>query len=175
MIQRTLLPAIVAALAIPALAALAAPEFDRGDKPMVAPLNDPEIMKAAFEARRTLPTFWRLLADNPQHPEAFAVKVAFPGERGIVDYLWLVNIKHHGNKVIGVLDNGPDARPDLHLGQTVTANVSDVEDWSIAVNGRQFGHYTTRVLIKRDPKAAAQLRSILSDRPMPTAADFNSH
>jgi len=134
---------------------------------IISPENDPDLIKAEQEARRTLPMFWQLLALHPEYSSAFSVKAGFDTDMGFVDYLWLVNLKRDGDKVTGVLDNEPDGLPNLHVGDTVRVDEARIIDWLLAVDDRQYGHFTTRVLLKRDAKMAEQLKNILSSEPLP--------
>jgi uncharacterized protein YegJ (DUF2314 family) len=143
---------------------------------IVAPENDPDLIKAEQEARRTLPMFWRLLAQNPKYAAAFSVKAGFDTKKGFIDYLWLADIKKDGDQIAGTLENEPDALPNLHAGSKVRVREARIIDWLILSEGRQYGHFTTRVLLKRDPKIAAQLKDILSSDPLPPQfKDLSAH
>jgi uncharacterized protein YegJ (DUF2314 family) len=155
--------------------ALAAPSRDLDGGIVTGRDDDPEIMQAEAEARRTLPLFWRLLADNPQHAEAFAVKAAFKTNRGFTDYLWIADLKRVRGRIMGRLENEPDAPLGLHVGSPVTVTEDRVIDWTIAKDGRQYGHYTTRVLAKHHPKQAEELKSILSPTPLSPGLTSDSH
>ncbi len=97
------------------------------------------------------------------------VKVGFPITKPVksVEYMWVNHLKLDGDTVTGKLDQDPDFRPDLKYGRTVSFMESQIIDWAIRYKGRQYGHFTTRVLIKGHPKDEAEMKKILSDDPYP--------
>jgi uncharacterized protein YegJ (DUF2314 family) len=157
------------------LALAAGQAFGRADKTIsrggltFVPTDMPEMARAEAEARRTLPLFWRSLSRQPPDQPGFIVKVGFPITKPVksIEFMWVNHLKRDGGIVTGRLDQDPDFRPDLKYGQIVSFKESQIIDWAIRYKDRQYGHFTTRVLIKGHPKDAADMKTIISDDPYP--------
>jgi len=95
--------------------------------------------------------------------DSFAVKVAFPTGNGN-EHIWVDVISHTGDDITGTIDNNPEFRPDLKDGMTVTVKEANVSDWGYLRDGRLYGNFTTRVLVKHmAPDEAAQVKAMLSE------------
>lgn len=107
--------------------------------------NDQELQQAIKTARGQLPKFEERL----KHPEAgdrFAIKAKFatPIEP---EYLWIKDPVQKGTEFTGILDQVPIAVPNVHKGDRVTVNESDVVDWFVRrADGSMAGRFTDLVL-----------------------------
>jgi uncharacterized protein YegJ (DUF2314 family) len=169
--KRACIPLLSLCLALTASAAFSATSktVPGGGDLVFSPPDMPEMVQAKAEARRTLPLFWRWLSQQKPDQPGFIVKVGFPITQPVksVEFMWVNNLKRDGDKVTGKLDQVPSFRPDLKYTQTVSFKESQIVDWAIRYQGRQYGHFTTRVLIKGHPKEEAEFKKILSDDPYP--------
>jgi len=165
------IPLLSLCLALTAGAALSATNktVSGGGDLVFSPPDMPEMVQAEAEARRTLPLFWRWLSQQKPDQPGFIVKVGFPITQPVksVEFMWINHLKRDGDTVTGMLDQVPDFRRDLKYRQTVSFKESQIVDWAIRYKGRQYGHFTTRALIKGHPKEGAALKTILSDDPYP--------
>lgn len=163
---------LAAALSVAASGAVAGPPRpDNGppsDTVVMYEPDDREMNAAIDAAKATLPSFWRLFATDDVVAETGGLKVAFPVRGGGNEYMWLSNITRDGKTIRGVLDNIPemDIEP-VAKGDTLTIDPARIVDWYYVRNGRMYGSYTTRVMLKHlSPREAADYRSVLSDRPV---------
>ena len=130
--------------------------------------DDAEMNAAIAAARKTLPVFWKHLQAKPD--EASSLKVGLATSNGH-EHIWVSDIEAKGDKITGRLANDPDNLPGLKLGSPVSFTESQISDWAYAKNGKLYGHYTTRVVIKHiDPAEAAQVRAMLSENPVESDA-----
>ena len=161
--MRALLTVLFAGLllAAPAGAALAQ---DRPHTVTGARKGDVEIRAARDEARRTLPDFWRRLEADPQLRERASLKVEFvKGENS--EAMWVGQLRRGPDgRIMGVLNNKPVMVTNVKQGDAVTVDPDLIMDWTYHRGGRAWGHYTTRVLLKRMPaEQRAQYDGYFSD------------
>jgi len=148
----------------------AAPEgnaqiIDQGDNIVDFAGDDAEMSAAKLRARQTLPTFWRHLASHPEMEHD--LKVGMPTTGGSLEHIWVGDIKDEGNKIAGRLVNDPVDLAGLSMGSPVTFTRDQITDWAYVKDGKLYGHYTTRVVVKHlDPAEAAQLNAMLSQNPV---------
>lgn len=160
--------AAAAALALAACApALTPPPGD----PLILVAADDKAMNAATgQAQRTLPRFLGYLEDNPQLAPDASVKVALPmlsvdGE----EHIWVTPFVRLGpDRFTGLLANQPNNLGRLNIGDPVAFTSDQVSDWALTLRGREYGSFTTRVLLARMPETEAdRLRRVLSESPIP--------
>ncbi len=110
--------------------------------------DDPEMLAAQAEARRTLDTFLADLANPPPGHTGHAIKTVFyDGEVG--EHMWVGNLRWDGTRFTGTLDNTPVNVRNYQEGQTVTVERAAVEDW-VYMNGEEMvGGTTVAVLLRR--------------------------
>lgn len=107
--------------------------------------DDPKMLAAIDKARSTADTFIAALnAPMPSQAE-FAVKLGVKdGEK--VEHMWLSPVRFEGGKFHGVINNDAELVRTVKLGDTVTAEKSEISDWMYVQDGRLVGGYTIRVL-----------------------------
>ena len=109
---------------------------------------DKSLDPAIADAKATLPVFWRHLDGDPLITDP-AVKVAFPTQHGGTEYLWIFVDSHSGEAFRGRVGNEPEDVPSVRAEQPYTGKISEITDWSYAKNDKQYGQYTTRILVKQ--------------------------
>ena len=72
-------------------------------------------------------------------------------------------------RYIGYLANDPNHMPNKQIGSKVHFSAQQIRDRGyFGANGKLFGHYTTRVLVKTLPQNQAKpILDLLSDYPVP--------
>jgi uncharacterized protein YegJ (DUF2314 family) len=131
--------------------------------------DDPDMNRAIAQARETLPSFWRLFSTDRDVAETASLKMAFPvpGTKDGNEYMWLIDIRRDGRTIKGVLDNQPESIRNLKKGDTVTIDPERISDWSYVRDGRMYGSYTTRVMLKHlSEQEAEEYLEFLSVRPL---------
>lgn len=127
--------------------------------------TDAEMNAAMAEARRTLPTFWKLLASDPVVAETGKIKVGFDTSGGL-EHIWVREVRYEKGVVRGLLDNRP-VYLEASKGDPVTIDPAKISDWSYIRNDRMYGSFTTRVMLPSlDPEQREGLRQFLSDKPL---------
>ena len=110
--------------------------------------DDPEIVHAITQARRTVPSFLAALRDPKPNQESFAVKYPFKeGEQ--VEHMWVEKVSYDGSVLRGVLNNYPERLRNLEADQPVEVSPAEVSDWMYVEDGRLIGGYTMRVTFRR--------------------------
>ncbi|MDO9223481.1 MAG: DUF2314 domain-containing protein [Caulobacter sp.] len=137
------------------------------DPVTMIPDSDREMKAAVAEAVRTLPMFWSLYASDEQVRTSGKLKVGFPfGDDGR-EHMWLRDIRREDDRITGVLENIPEAPMAIRKGDRVPIDPAEISDWSYSRDGRLFGNFTTRAMLKYlEPALVRQLRQLLSDRPL---------
>jgi len=155
---------------------LAGPALADAPKRVVS--SDWQISQAWAAARATLPT--ALGATEKRYgwfSPSLALKVALPVENPDVqaEMIWVDRIRRNGTMFEARLAGYPHHMPAMRMGDTVDFFYDQIADWAVqAVDGRFYGYYTTRVLIKSmDPERAAKYQATLVDNPLPPGWRFN--
>lgn len=108
---------------------------------------------------------------------SLALKVALPVADPEVqaEMIWVDRIRRKGVMFEARLAGYPRHMPDKRMGATVSFFHDQIADWAVqAVDGRFYGYYTTRVLIKSmEPDRAAKFRATLVENPLPPGWRFN--
>jgi len=125
--------------------------------------NDAEMNAAIAKARETLPQFW-LLFDHPQNSETdFCLKVMIK-DKDQVEHFWAVDIERKDGKVFGVINNDPEFVRTVKIGERIEIPASDISDWLYEREGKMYGNYTLRVLMKHMSKKEAEAyKQMLAD------------
>lgn len=110
--------------------------------------DDPEMMAATAEARRTWPEFVKTFGKKPENSESFSAKFPFeaPDQK---EFMWVEVISISGDTVVGRLGNDPVWVKDLKLGDEVKMKVSELSDWMYLKDGEIVGGYTVKVLMEK--------------------------
>ncbi|WP_099246759.1 DUF2314 domain-containing protein [Pelagimonas phthalicica] len=139
--------------------------------------SDWQIARAWSEARATLEyAIGAMEKRNGWFSPSLAFKVALPVDHEVgVEMVWVDKIRRDGQTFKARLANHPTYMPGRRMGDTVDFFHAQIADWAVqAVDGRFYGYYTTRVLIKdMNPERAAKYRALLIDNPLPPEWRFN--
>ena len=93
----------------------------------------------------------------------FAVKVPIQ-DKGETEHFWLTDIVYRNGKFEGVIGNEPGMVTNVKNGQKWTVKKSDISDWLFMRDGKMYGNYTIRPLLKTmSEEEAAKFRSILAN------------
>lgn len=127
--------------------------------------GDPEMGAAIDAARGSLERFRGDFRER--RGERFVVKVAIPieGANGR-EHIWMNLDSIEGDSFVGRLANEPQRLAPLVKGSPYRAGSAMISDWGYVRDGRMYGNYTTRVMLKRIPAQQAEgLRKVLSPQP----------
>ncbi|MEM7428744.1 MAG: DUF2314 domain-containing protein [Pseudomonadota bacterium] len=135
------------------------------DEVVAVPDSNREMVNAITRARETLPTFFRLKSAPEPGQQGFALKVAISDSRN-TEHFWLKDIDSKGNGFTGTIDNTPRSVTHVRYGQRYDFPQKDISDWMYRWNGKIYGGYTIRVLLKMIPASeAARLKAMLAFEP----------
>lgn len=130
-----------------------------------------ELDAAHAEAVKTLPVFWsKFYAKAPELSE-FAIKVELPTPDGGSEAIWAEPIREAKDEVVVRLLNDGERLP-LKFGAEVRAPAAKIWDWTYTKDGKAYGHFTTRVLLKQaTPDQRAQAEGMFSPTPLEAKAE----
>lgn len=115
--------------------------------------RDERMNAAKDQARRTMPRFLGLLAENA--PGTYAIK--FPlTQNGATEHIWLQVDAHRNGMFSGRIANNPVNGSRHRMGDRLTVPAAQVEDWSVTDRDVILGGYTARVAIADLPEDKAQ-------------------
>ncbi len=117
--------------------------------------GDDEVMNRATEAaKNTIKTFDSALRSRNPSSQRFSLKAKFDKPYG-AEHIWVGNISINNGRYFGVVDNVPNAIPNLKIGDAIEVN--NITDWMYIENGVLRGGYTIRVL--RDRMSAEERKA----------------
>lgn len=120
-----------------------------------------EMDKAIARARSEVDSFISELS-NPTGTD-HAVKAPIE-DNGKVEHFWLIDVSYKDGWFEGTINNEPGIVSNVKIGQKWTVRKEDISDWMYIKNGKIYGNYTLRPLLKTMPKDQAdKWRSILAD------------
>jgi uncharacterized protein YegJ (DUF2314 family) len=164
--MRLLALLMAAALMAAPVAACAQDAEDPSNIVEVAP-EDVEIHAARETARQALPGFWARFDSDPVVRETGLLKVVFPAKGGSTEVMWVRELVRKNGVVTGLLDNVPTLDVGLVTDQPVTVDLSKVVDWGYVRDGKRWGFFTPRLMLKRLPTdQAAELGETFSPTPI---------
>lgn len=138
---------IAAPLMLCALPSVALAQNADADPTIYIEADDPVMDAAIAEAQRTLPEFLAVLDDPPRGASEFAIKFPLGGW----EHIWVDNLRHQGDRIVGNLANAPE-QEGHRLGERVSVPLAEISDWAYrAPDGVMQGHRTTRVLFAQFP------------------------
>lgn len=123
--------------------------------------DDPDLNRAAADARRTIGFFWRELEwENHRIIPALdmsAVKfalfeagadreAALAADPPQVEYIWMSDPMFDGREIRGTLVNDPHFLKGYEAGQAMSVSPDDVVDWMYVSNDDVFGGFTVEVI-----------------------------
>jgi len=93
----------------------------------------------------------------------FAVKAPIQ-DKDETEHFWLTDIVYRNGKFEGVIGNDPGIVTNVKSGQKWTIKKSEISDWMFMRDGKMYGNYTMRPLLKTMPEEeAAKFRSMLAN------------
>ncbi len=125
--------------------------------------DDPEIMAAISKARETLPHFWQVF-DKPERGESgFSLKVRITDKKGIEQF-WATDVERRDGKMMGTINNDPNAVVSVKLGDRIEIPEADITDWLYMRDGKMVGNRTLKPLFKKMPAAEVErLKRMMAD------------
>lgn len=95
--------------------------------------------------------------------ENHAVKVAIKdGEN--TEHFWLIDVAFRNGQFEGTINNDPGVVSNIKIGQKWSAKQEEISDWMFMRDGKMFGNYTMRPLLKTLPAAeAAEFRAMFAE------------
>ena len=110
--------------------------------------DDPKMLAATAEARKTWPEFVKAFRNKPENSESFAAKFPFdaPDQK---EFMWVEVVSINGDTVVGRLGNDPVWVKDLKIGDQVKMKISELSDWMYLKDGEIVGGYTVKVLMEK--------------------------
>ena len=121
----------------------------RDGRVVLVPTGDPAMTKAFAKARSGLDGFLAKLASPPSGAEGFAIKIPI-GDRGEVEYFWLIDLTQNGDNLSGVVNNSPDTVGNVQKGQRINFHRGDVADWMYFENGKMTGNFTACAMLSKE-------------------------
>lgn len=123
--------------------------------------DEQEMDAAIARARSEVDSFISELT----HPTGTDHAVKAPiTDAGQTEHFWLINVSFANGEFKGTIDNDPGIVGNVKAGQPWTIRKADISDWMFMRNGKMYGNYTMRPLLKTMPEdEAAKYRSILAD------------
>lgn len=107
--------------------------------------REEDLALAVEEARRRWPEFVTAFENRTSDVPGFLIKAPF-GSGENVEFMWAEVTALEGDMILGILKNHPHAIPQLHEGDRVRVNVSDLNDWLCVIAGQAVGGFTQAAL-----------------------------
>ncbi len=134
--------------------------------------EDAEMNAAIQRAQDTLPMFIKALQSLKPTQTSFMVKAKFPyGGSNAAEHLWIRDVTYNGKQFEGFIANEPLYVQNIHLGDHIVVEMSDVSDWMIIEDGRLLGGFTIYVLRSRMSKSEreqfdSEMEYTIGDAPL---------
>lgn len=116
---------------------------------------DQQEMDAAMaRARSEVGSFIVELA-NPTGTD-HAVKAPIE-DNGQTEHFWLIDLTYQDGQFGGTINNDPDIVGNVKIGQKWKVASNEISDWLYMKDGKMFGNYTMRPLLKTMPEEEAKM------------------
>lgn len=93
----------------------------------------------------------------------FGVKAPIEDD-GQVEHFWLTDVTYSNGTFEGLIGNDPGMVTNVTFGQKWTIGKSEISDWMYMKDGKMYGNYTMRPLLRTMPEEeAAVFRSMLAE------------
>ena len=149
-------------MGILATTGVACSEHER-DKVVNVATDDPEMLAAIAQARRTLPTFWQVFETPDRGERGFALKVRVTDKTG-TEHFWVTDIARRDGTISGTINNDPNLVGNVKLGDRIEISEADISDWLYMRDGKMVGNHTVRPLFKRmSASEVERIKKILAD------------
>ena len=123
--------------------------------------DEKEMEAAIARARSEVDSFIAEL--SKRNGSDFAVKVPIQ-DKDETEHFWLTDIVYRNGKFEGVIGNNPEIVTNVKNGQKWTVKKSEISDWMFMRDGKMYGNYTIRPLLKSMPeKDAEKFRSMMAN------------
>ena len=114
--------------------------------------QDAEMNEAIKKSRLTFGEFLAAFRSKNPSQRNFSVKMPFATEYGS-EHIWLTNMDIKDEKLVGIVDNLPQAVNAVRLGDVVEIDGEKITDWFYIDNEKLVGGLTIRVLRDRMSKS----------------------
>lgn len=123
--------------------------------------DEQEMDAAIARARKEVDSFIAELSKG--NGTEFAVKVPIE-DKEEVEHFWLTDIVYRDQKFHGVIGNEPGIVSNVKLGQKWSVKKLEISDWMFMREGKMYGNYTVRPLLKTMPEEKAEaIKSMLAN------------
>lgn len=127
---------------------------DRASQPgPITEFDEAEMDAAIARARGEVDSFIAEL-NNPTG-DGHAVKIPITDD-GEVEFFWLVDVAYQNGKFAGVINNEPAMVANVKLGDRREVGKAEIADWMYLRDGKMYGNYTMRPLLKSMPEDQAK-------------------
>lgn len=123
------------------------PAVIEGNKVSLA-ADDADIAASTQKAQSTLDEFIEALKKDSKE-EMLSIKVKVPTPGGSFEHMWLINPVYKDGKFSGTVDEDAFEIPNLKMGDKITVDREDVEDWLISRDGKFKGGFSIDAIAKR--------------------------
>ena len=110
--------------------------------------GDPEMLAAFDAARRSVAGLIMRFRELKSQGIYATVKVPVR-ENGVVEHIWLSDIRFSDGQVHGFLSNTPLELPTWSYGDPISVRLDQISDWMVISNGHLIGGYTLFVIRDR--------------------------
>jgi uncharacterized protein YegJ (DUF2314 family) len=123
--------------------------------------DEQEMDAAIARARRDVDSFISELSQPTGTNHAVKAPIEDVGE---TEHFWLTDVTFQNGEFKGTINNDPGIVGNVQFGQTWTIKKAEISDWMFMRDGKMYGNYTLRPLLKTmGEDEAAKYRSILAD------------
>lgn len=123
--------------------------------------DEKEMDAAIARARSEVDSFIAEL--SKRNRSDFAGKVPIQ-DNDETEHFWLTDIVYRNGKFEGIIGNDPGIVTNVKSGQKWSVKKSEISDWMFMREGKMYGNYTIRPLLKSMPEdQAAKFRSMLAN------------
>ncbi len=123
--------------------------------------DEKEMDAAIARAKSEVDTFIAELASPTGIDHAVKAPIEDGGE---TEHFWISELTFENGEFKGKINNDPGIVKNVKLGQDWTVKKADISDWTYMRDGKMYGNYTMRPLLKTLPAdEAAQMRAILAN------------
>ena len=123
--------------------------------------DEQEMDAAIARARKEVDSFIAELSKG--NGTEFAVKAPIE-DKEEVEHFWVTDIVYRDEKFHGVIGNEPGIVSNVKMGQKWSIKKSEISDWMFMRDGKMYGNYTVRPLLKTMPEERAEaIRSMLAN------------
>ena len=123
--------------------------------------DEKEMETAIADARKNIDRFLAELKKPTGDSHAVKVPIV-DGEH--TEHFWMSDLQVVGGEFRGVINNEPAKVSNVKLGQSWSIKINEVSDWMYMKDGKIFGNYTLRPLLKNMPaEEADNIRGMLAE------------